>query len=53
MRVSTASALSLFSTAVLAGQAAPYAGFNVLWSDTFQGEAGGAPDPSVWNIAQR
>jgi hypothetical protein len=47
----TAAALSLLPGLASAWQAAAYQGMNLVFSDEFNGGAGQAPNPSVWNIA--
>jgi beta-glucanase (GH16 family) len=43
---------ALFSTLAIGIDVASYAGYNVIWSDTFGGSAGSAPSSDLWTIAQ-
>ncbi|KAL2017917.1 hypothetical protein VTK56DRAFT_1509 [Thermocarpiscus australiensis] len=50
MRADTVAFLSLFSGLVSASPAPTYLGYNIIWSDGFEGSAGQSPKGDVWNI---
>lgn len=42
--------LSLFARLATAAPAPAYPGYQLLWSDTFEGAAGGTPNQAIWNL---
>lgn len=51
MRLHTLAFVPFLSSLVSAGAVPNRNGFKVIWSDTFQGNAGQGPDLSKWHVA--